>query len=188
MSYRRLFVSRGAVVGLAALVAALIAFASLAHAQTSVEWVQLGGTFRVQATRAGPPNSPLCVHGLSCSVPRQPQLLRPAPQRCRSPVLEGRLQPAGHDHSMCDPDRSGTRHTRTTRVEPAGAVRAEFRRLEIQPGAGQDRVSLPRVLPATDSSSAVSVMATSMSRCRRAAFQTANMRGRTLASATVENP
>ncbi len=69
MSYRHLFVSRGSVVGLAALVAALIAFASLAHAQTSVEWVQLGGTFRVQATRAGSPNSPLCVHGLSCSCP-----------------------------------------------------------------------------------------------------------------------
>lgn len=51
------------------LTAALMAFASQASAQTSVEWVQLGGTFRVQATRAGTPSSPLCVHGLSCSCP-----------------------------------------------------------------------------------------------------------------------
>ncbi len=68
MSYHRVFVSRGSVVGLVALAACLMAFAAPARAQ-SVEWVQLGGTFRVQATRAGTPSSPLCVHGLSCSCP-----------------------------------------------------------------------------------------------------------------------
>jgi hypothetical protein len=49
--------------------ATLFAFHTPAFAQTSVEWVQLGGNFRVQATRAGTPSSPLCTHGLSCSCP-----------------------------------------------------------------------------------------------------------------------
>jgi hypothetical protein len=49
--------------------AGLKTLAAPASAQFSVEWVQLGGNFRVAATRAGPPNSPLCVHGLSCACP-----------------------------------------------------------------------------------------------------------------------
>jgi hypothetical protein len=61
--------SGNACFGLAILVATLILFTSPVRAQSSVEWVQLGGTFRVQATRAGTPASPLCVHGLSCSCP-----------------------------------------------------------------------------------------------------------------------
>ena len=47
----------------------LMGLAQPAAAQSSVEWVQLGGSFRVQASRAGTPSSPLCVHGLSCSCP-----------------------------------------------------------------------------------------------------------------------
>jgi hypothetical protein len=68
MSNRVAYLS-GKVAIIAALAVCLTTFASPAFAQFSVEWVQLGGTFRVAATRAGPPNAPLCVHGLSCSCP-----------------------------------------------------------------------------------------------------------------------
>ena len=49
--------------------AGMVAVAPSAQAQFSVEWHQRNGNFRVAATRAGTPNSPLCVHGLSCSCP-----------------------------------------------------------------------------------------------------------------------
>ena len=49
--------------------AGMVAVAPSAQAQFSVEWHQRNGNFRVAATRAGTPNSPLCVHGLWCSCP-----------------------------------------------------------------------------------------------------------------------
>lgn len=51
------------------LAANLMAFASAAHAQTSVEWVRVGGPFRVKAVTAGTASNPLCVHGLKCTCP-----------------------------------------------------------------------------------------------------------------------
>lgn len=51
------------------LAASLMAFASPSFAQTSVEWVQVGGPFRVKAVTAGTASNPLCVHGLSCTCP-----------------------------------------------------------------------------------------------------------------------
>ncbi len=69
MSYRRARMLGKLSLGIAVLAASLMTWAAPASAQFSVEWVQLGGNFRVAATRAGSPNSPLCVHGLSCSCP-----------------------------------------------------------------------------------------------------------------------
>ncbi len=46
-----------------------MAFAPPAFAQTSVEWVQVGGPFRVKAATAGTASNPLCVHGLGCTCP-----------------------------------------------------------------------------------------------------------------------
>lgn len=49
--------------------ATLFAFHTPAFAQTSVEWVQVGGPFRVKASTAGTASNPLCVHGLRCTCP-----------------------------------------------------------------------------------------------------------------------
>lgn len=49
-----------------------MAFAEAGSAQQfSVEWRQVGGSFRTQATRAGTPGAPLCVHGNNCQCPGQ---------------------------------------------------------------------------------------------------------------------
>ena len=69
MSCRHVCMLAKLCLGIAVLAMGLAALAAPASAQFSVEWVQLGGNFRVAATRAGPPNSPLCVHGLSCACP-----------------------------------------------------------------------------------------------------------------------
>lgn len=53
----------------ATVTATLFAFAPPAFAQTSVEWVQVGGPFRVKAATAGTASNPLCVHGLRCTCP-----------------------------------------------------------------------------------------------------------------------
>ena len=57
---------------LAAVATVITSLAPAAQAQSSVEWHQINGSFRVQATRGGTPNAPLCVHGLSCNCPGQP--------------------------------------------------------------------------------------------------------------------
>lgn len=45
---------------------------SPAQAQdVTVSWVQVGGPFRVGGKPVGPPDAPLCAHGLNCSCPGQ---------------------------------------------------------------------------------------------------------------------
>jgi hypothetical protein len=66
---RSLFLAANACLGIALLVAALFASPPTAFAQTSVEWVQVGGPFRVKAATAGTASNPLCVHGLRCTCP-----------------------------------------------------------------------------------------------------------------------